>query len=145
MPWNWQWTWLSFRMNAVRPSRRRTAQQWMESQHGGRDGFRRLVRTWSRSSVQRLATDSAAPTQGFADGLLASAGIGSVGLKNETVIRPTHAFLRSRAWDAAAPLGHGTTSARRSGRVQVVDQSSIRNVIHLHGSAPDRKSRAVPG
>ena len=50
------------------------------------------------SSVQRLTTDSAAPTQGFADGLLASAGIGSVGLKNETVIRPTHAFLRSRAW-----------------------------------------------
>ena len=48
-------------------------------------------------SVQRLTTDSAAPTQGFADGLLAGAGIGSVGLKNETVIHPTYAFLRSRA------------------------------------------------
>ena len=61
------------------------------------------------SSVQRLTTDVAAPTQGFADGLLASAGIGSVGLKNETVIRPTHAFLRSRAWGCrhASGAGHG--------------------------------------
>jgi len=54
-------------------------------------------------SVQRVTTDSAAPTQGFADGPQAS--IGSVGLKNETVIRPTHAFLRSRAWGCRRASG----------------------------------------
>ena len=69
------------------------------------------------SSVQRVTTDSAAPTQGFADGLLASAGIGSVGLKNETVIRPTHAFLRSRAWGCRHASGawHGTGTAVEPG------------------------------
>jgi len=44
-------------MNAVRPSRRRTAQQWMESRHRGRDGFRRLALPWSRQF-------SAAPDHG---------------------------------------------------------------------------------
>ena len=55
------------------------------------------------SSVQRLTTDSVAPTQGFADRL--QAGIGTVGLKNETVIRPSHAFLRSRAWGCRRASG----------------------------------------
>jgi len=86
------------------------------------------------------------PTQGFAGAARQAQPPARSVLKMNTVIRPASAFLRSSGIGMPFRLAGGNNiSAKVWPCAPQGDQSSIRSAIHLHGSAPDRTSRAVRG
>ena len=97
--------------------------------------------------AQHATTGGAALTQICADpasGTQAMARSARSVLKMKRLIRPGHAFLRSRAC-GCRQASRGNSRQRRRGpaSARLMDQFEIRSAIHSHGFAPDRMSRAV--
>ena len=114
-----------------------------DGEHGRTDSVA-LADAWSGTSAQLATTNVAAPTQGFCQATHAR-GPARSSLKMKRG-DPSHSRISAVA-GVVMPANLKGVAIGIGGKVRpctsLVDQFWIRSAIHSHGSAPDRKSRAV--